>query len=88
MMLECIWIHYSMPNLVQADVEDAVRTLYSSLDLAFSNSMADKLVLDMPQFFFVSNQVNLFCRIIILFNYLTTYFQFYKTGSKTIQSFV
>lgn len=47
-----------MPNLVRVNVEDAVRTLYSSLDLAFSNSIADNLVLDMPQFLFVSNQVS------------------------------
>jgi fucose 4-O-acetylase-like acetyltransferase len=55
--LECLWIHYSLPSLVQADVEDAVRTLYNTLDMAFSNMVADNLVFNMPQFLFVSHQV-------------------------------
>ncbi len=55
--LECLWIHYIMPNLVRHDVEDAVRTLYSSLDMAFSNTMPENLVFNMPQYLFVSTQV-------------------------------
>jgi hypothetical protein len=46
-----------MPRLVQSDVEEAVRILYRSLDFALSNDGLEAIVLDVPQYLFVSTQV-------------------------------
>ena len=54
---ECLWIHFQMPRLVQADVEEAVRVLYRSLDFALTNEGLENLILDVPQYMFVSTQV-------------------------------
>ena len=55
--LECLWIHFQMPRLVQPDVENAVRTLYQSLDIALGKNGTDSVVLNVPQYLFVSTQV-------------------------------
>jgi hypothetical protein len=55
--LECLWIHFQVPRLVRAEVEEAVRILYHSVDTALSNNYLTDLVLDVPQYFFVSTQV-------------------------------
>jgi hypothetical protein len=55
--MECLWIHFELPRLVQADVEEAVRTLYRSLDFALSNDGLEDIILDVPQYLFVSTQV-------------------------------
>lgn len=46
-----------MPRLVQTDVEEAVRVLYRSLDFALSNDGLEDIILDVPQYLFVSTQV-------------------------------
>lgn len=55
--LECLWIHFQNPRLVQRDVEEAVRLLYKSLEFAMNNDGLEHITLDVPQYLFVSTQV-------------------------------
>lgn len=55
--VECIWIHYVLPTLIQADVEETVRVLYHAVDFAFANLALDNIILDVPNYFFLSTQV-------------------------------
>lgn len=55
--IECIWIHYILPHMIQSNVEEAVRILYRAVDFAFSNLALDNIIVDVPSYFFLSTQV-------------------------------
>jgi len=55
--MECTWINFTVPSLVRDDVKEAVEALYRSIDMAFSEKTPSKLVVDVPQFLFVSTQI-------------------------------
>ena len=53
---ECLWIHYTIPNLVQEEVAVAMNTVKHTIKLAFHEEQ-DHLVFDTPKYFFVSRQL-------------------------------
>jgi hypothetical protein len=54
---ECVWIHYTIPQLVSKDIERTVHELKKSVNLAFSVTGGAGVALDAPSFLFVSTRV-------------------------------
>lgn len=59
--LECMWIHFAIPNIVADEVEEAISHIHDTIDEAFSlNSDPARIsesILDAPSYFFVSTNL-------------------------------
>lgn len=53
---ECLWIYFTIPNLVREDVATTMATVKHAIDLAFRNDKA-LVVLDSPKYFFASRRL-------------------------------
>jgi hypothetical protein len=53
---ECLWIHFTIPKLVSADVAATMSTVKHAIDLAFQSGKTP-VALDSPKYFFVSRKL-------------------------------
>jgi hypothetical protein len=54
---ECIWIYFLIPKLVSDDVATTIASVKAAIDSAFANESSSPVILDSPQYFFVSSRL-------------------------------